>query len=90
MNGNKKVTFTFYTARKDAADIQGLVLARRIRMAVIATGENMSAWARELKVSRQYVYQVVSGKRKNKRVRDFIEERLGKKFWNENADGGSK
>ncbi len=83
MGKKRKVTYTFYTDRSDAGHIDKLSTDRQIRMAVLVAGENMAEWARELKVSRQFVYQVVKGVRKNQRVRDFIEHRLGKTFWPE-------
>lgn len=81
MSKKRKVTYTFYTDRNDANHIDRLSTDRKIRMAVLAADENMAEWARELNVSRQFVYQVVKGMRKNRRVRDFIEQRLGRRFW---------
>jgi len=77
----RKVTYTFYTDDNDAGGIDKLTTARKIKVAAISAGESMAAWARELEVSRQFVFQVVKGVRNNQRVRDFIEERLGMTFW---------
>jgi DNA-binding phage protein len=77
----RKVTFTFYTDSEDPTKIDQLATARKIRIAAISAGETMAQWARELGVSRQYVYQAVNGVNKNQRVRDFIESRLNETFW---------
>jgi len=76
-----KVTYTFYTDGTEVGVIEQLAIERKIKIAAIAAGESMAAWARELDVSRQFVYQVATGIRNNRRVRDFIEERLGMRFW---------
>jgi predicted DNA-binding protein YlxM (UPF0122 family) len=81
MSKNRKVVYTFYTDRNDANHINKLSTDRNIRIAVLAADENMAQWARELKVSRQFVYQVIKGVRKTRRIRDFIESRLGTTFW---------
>ena len=81
MNQKRKVTYTFYTDSEDQTKIDQLATARKIRIAAIAAGETMAQWARELGVSRQFVYQAVSGAHKNHRVRDFIESRLNETFW---------
>jgi hypothetical protein len=81
MKAKRKVTYTFYTDGTDSNRIDTLAVARRIRMAALAAGETMAGWARELGVSRQFVYQVVNGTRKSQRVRDFIQARLKEIFW---------
>lgn len=88
MNSKRKVTYTFYTDSNDASRLDNLATATKIRMAALAQGENMAVWARELEVSRQFIYQVVNGERQTKRVRDFIETRLGETFWPVNTEAG--
>lgn len=83
MGAKRKITYTFYTDNSNV-DVNQLVSSRKIRMVALAAGETMAEWARALGFSRQFVHQVVTGKRNNKRVRDFIENRLGMKFWNDN------
>ena len=93
MNAKRKVTYTFYTDAEDPAKIEQLATSRKIRVAALEAGQNMAQWARALGMSRQYIYQVVSGKRRNQRVRDFIETRLNTIFWpktDDRKDAGSQ
>ncbi|BBO74440.1 hypothetical protein DSCW_18570 [Desulfosarcina widdelii] len=84
MTRRRKITYTLYIDENDNSKTVGRKLtARRIRSIALAKGEKMSEWADELGVSRQYISQVVNGKRTPKKVRNFIEARLGQTFWSE-------
>ncbi|BBO78605.1 hypothetical protein DSCW_60220 [Desulfosarcina widdelii] len=63
--------------------LDNLPTSYRIRVMAMVADQNMALWARELGVSRQYIYQVVKGTRKNQRIRSHIEKRLGETFWPE-------
>jgi hypothetical protein len=86
MNAKRKITYTFFTDSTDSRQVDTMATAKRIRMAALTEDEKMAKWARELGVSRQFVYQVVNGTRKNQRVRDFIEARLNTIFWPEPSE----
>ena len=86
MSAKRKVTLTFYTDSNDAGKIEQLATAKKIRMAALAADESMAGWARELGYSRQFIYQVVNGKRAHQQVRDFIEKRLNTVFWPQPAE----
>lgn len=76
------VTYTLYLNGDESPDeIKALLIARRIKTLVARKNENMSDWARDLGVSRQFIYQVVRGRKKTAHVRAYIEERLGRTFW---------
>ncbi|BBO74370.1 hypothetical protein DSCW_17870 [Desulfosarcina widdelii] len=84
MSRKRKITYTLYVDdRDDEKSIGRKVTARRIRSIALRKGEKMSDWADELGVSRQYISQVVNGRRRPQEIRDFIERRLGQKFWPE-------
>lgn len=84
MSRKRKVTYTLYVDEgDDEKSIGRKLIARRIRSVAIRKGEKMSDWADALGVSRQYISQVVTGKRRSKDIRDFIEKRLGQTFWPE-------
>jgi len=84
MSRKRKVTYTLYVDdRDDDKSIGRKVVARRIRSIALRKGEKMSDWADELGVSRQYISQVVNGRRRPQEIRDFIERRLGQQFWPE-------
>jgi hypothetical protein len=84
MNRKRKITYTLYVDdRDDEKSIGRKVIARRIRSIALRKGEKMSDWADELGVSRQYISQVVNGRRRPQEIRDFIERRLGQSFWTE-------
>lgn len=84
MTKKKKVTYTLYIENGEGLDaVRNQIVGRRIRIAAIIKGENPAQWARELKVSRQFIDQVIWGWRRTAYVREFIEERLGEKFWDD-------
>ena len=84
MSKKKKITYTLYIEDKDGPDaIRKKVVGRRIRIAAIMTDENPAQWARDLKVSRQFIDQVIWGRRTTAYVREFIEKRLGEKIWDD-------
>ncbi|BBO73429.1 hypothetical protein DSCW_08460 [Desulfosarcina widdelii] len=84
MSRKRKITYTLYVDdRDDEKSIGRKVIARRIRSIALRKGEKMSDWADELGVSRQYISQVVNGRRRPQEIQDFIERRLGQKFWPE-------
>ena len=84
MSRKRKITYTLYVDdRDDEKSIGRKVVARRIRSIALRKGEKMSDWADELGVSRQYISQVVNGRRRPQEIRDFIERRLGQTFWPE-------
>lgn len=86
MSTQRKVTLTIVTDSNDAAKIDQLATAKKIRMAALAADETMAGWARELGYSRQFIYQVVNGKRAHQKTRDFIEARLNAVFWPKPAE----
>jgi hypothetical protein len=90
MNAKRKVTYTFYTDDNSAREVDRVVLGRKIRMASLAAGENMSDWARELDVTPQAIYRVVDGLSNSRRVREFIESRLNVSFWHKVAKTEAK
>ncbi len=82
----RKVTFTIFVDEKDDRKAVGRkIIARRIRATAIRKGEKMAEWADHLNVSPQYISQVVNGRRKAKEIREFIESRLGERFWEQDA-----
>jgi hypothetical protein len=82
MSRKRKITYTLYVDdRDDEKSIGRKVIARRIRSIALRKGEKMSDWADELGVSRQYISQVVNGRRRPQEIREFIERRLGQSFW---------
>lgn len=84
MRRKRKVTYTLYIDdRDDEKSIGRKLTARRIRSIALRKGERMADWAVDLGVSRQYISQVVTGKRRPQEIRDYIEKRLGQTFWPE-------
>lgn len=82
MKRKRKITYTlFVDDRDDNGSIERKLTARLIRSIAVRKGENMADWARELGVTRQYISQVVSGRRRPAEIRAFIERRLGQTFW---------
>jgi hypothetical protein len=87
MRRKRKVTYTIYVdERDDAQSIGRKLTARRIRAISIRKGERMSDWADDLGVTRQYISQVVNGKRRAQDIRGYIEKRLGQTFWPERKE----
>lgn len=79
----KKITLEMYVDENESPkSTLKKMIAHRIKVLARMKSEVMAKWGRELGVQRQFIYQVVEGKRKNPRVRRFIEKRLGQKFWN--------
>ena len=77
-----KVTYTLEVNESETPDgISQKLLAKRIKVLAIIMDENMAEWARQLGISRQAIYQVVEGQRRNPRIRKFIEQRLSMKIW---------
>ena len=77
-----KVTYTLYVSELETSDaISQKLSAKRIKILAMMMDENLAEWARQLGVSRQAVYQVVEGQRRNPRIRKFIEQRLSMKIW---------
>ena len=77
-----KVTYTLYVSELETSDaISQKLSAKRIKILAMMMDENLAEWARQLGVSRQAVYQVVEGQRRNPRIRKIIEQRLGVKIW---------
>ena len=76
MSQESKVVRTLYIEEREK-------IARRIRSVAYAQGEVMAEWANELGVSRQYISQVVNGRRQPDDIRKFIEDRLGERFWSD-------
>lgn len=82
MSRKRKVTYTLYIEDgDDRHTVDRKLIARRIRSIAIQKNEKMADWADHFGVSRQYISQVVHGQRRPKEIRDFIEERLGERFW---------
>ena len=76
-----KETFTFLTDKNDPGEIKKIVIARRILRDAVTSNEKMAHWAKDLNVSRQYVCQVVHGSRRGEKVREYIEKRMNRKYW---------
>jgi len=77
-----KVTYTLHVNESETPDrILQKLSAKRIKILAMMMDENMAEWARQLGVSRQAIYQVVEGQRRNPRIRKIIEQRLGVKIW---------
>ena len=77
-----KVTYTLDVNESETPDgIEQKLSAKRIKVLAIMMDENMAEWGRQLGISRQAVYQVVEGQRRNPRIRKIIEKRLGVKIW---------
>ena len=77
-----KVTYTLHVSESETPDgIEQKLSAKRIKVLAMMMDENMSEWARLLGISRQAVYQVVEGQRRNPGIREFIEQRLGVRIW---------
>ena len=77
-----KVTYTLYVSELETSDaISQKLSAKRIKILAMMMDENLAEWARQLGVSRQAVYQVVEGQRRNPRILKIIEQRLGVKIW---------
>ena len=73
-------TLYFYS-NQEAEERNKILTSRRIKALVALNGINIAEWAREMGVTRGAFYNVIDGRDKSSRIRQFIEERLEHTFW---------
>jgi len=86
MNTARKVTCTFeiggdLTPEEVGEEAAKRVRAIRIKTAMLQRSHSAAMYGRELGTVRSHITMVINGDRKSKRVRTYIEKRLGMELW---------